>query len=211
LLRQRLPSTAKRPAPKKLGIAATIVVAGLCLPAPAVACGYHNPADLALGLMNWMYPKAFYVRTAVWQAEDAGILPPRPRTQVKDLFAFNRILKHLKTLGDNLNAVAFDESQQSSFAIVHLDSMLWTRFAATPDGYTVETHATGPKKGDVVVVTDGKVIMALANGSLSAGDAEKFGLMRYYGPDHAQAIIRLALAAATAKIIPSSQENAAAE
>jgi hypothetical protein len=156
--------------------------------------------------MNWTYPKALYVRTAVWQAEDAGILPPRPRTQVKDLFAFNRILKHLKTLGDNLNTVAFDESQRASFAMVHLDSMLWTRFAATLDGYTVETHGTGPEKDDVVVVTDGKVVTAMANGSLSAGDAEKFGLMRYYGP--AQSVIRAALTAATASTTTRSRNNA---
>ena len=43
----------------------------------AFACGYHNPSDVARGVMNFAYPKSLYVRTAVWQAQNSGLLPAR--------------------------------------------------------------------------------------------------------------------------------------
>jgi hypothetical protein len=181
-------------------VIAVLTAAGACLTAPAaVACGYHNPADMALGMMNWAYPNALYVRTAVWQAEDAGILPPRARAspKAKDLFAFNRMLKHLHALGDNLNAAGLADADRASFAVVQLDSMLWTRFEGTANGYAVQTHAAGPAKGDVVVVTYGKVITALVDGALDAARAEAHGLLRYYGPEDSRAMARKALVVAT--------------
>ena len=197
--RMLFPSRHSHPGRLPSGFVAVLAAAGVCLTAPvAGACGYHNPADMALGLMNWAYPNALHVRTAVWQAEDAGILPTRARTPAKDLFAFNRMLKHLNALGNSLNAAGLVDAHRASFAVVQLDSMLWTRFARTASGYAVETHAASATEGDVVVVTDGKVITAMINGSLDAAAAEKYGLLRYYGPDRAQVVVRRALATATA-------------
>ncbi|MEI2298831.1 hypothetical protein [Ensifer sp. MJa1] len=67
----------------------------------ALACGYENPQSVALGVMNWVYPKSLYVRTAVWQAEDAGVLPPRETKPEKDLFSlgFRRAVDSLNGLG----------------------------------------------------------------------------------------------------------------
>jgi hypothetical protein len=174
--------------------------------APAWSCGYHNPSDIALGMMNWVYPRSLYVRTAVWQAEDAGILPPRAQRPVRDLFGFNRMATRLQELGDRLNAAGLADGDRASFVVVHLDSMLWTRFERTKEGYAVQTHATGPARGDAVVVTHGKVVTALAVGSLDARRAEAHGLLLYYGARDSQALARKALAAATSE--PASDESA---
>lgn len=192
----------RRPAFSRMrrGVVTSLAAAGVWLTAPAaVACGYHNPDDMALGMMNWAYPNALYVRTAVWQAEDAGVLPPRApaSAKAKDLFAFNRMLKHLHALGANLNGAGLADADRASFAVVQLDSMLWTRFEGTANGYAVQTHAAGPAKGDVVVVTHGKVITALVDGGLDAARAEAHGLLRYYGAPDNQATARKALVAAT--------------
>ena len=80
--------------------------------------------------------------------------------------------------------------------MVLLDSMLWTRFAAVPDGYTVEVHTKGPSVGDVMLVTHGKVIQALAEGSFDAAVAEKHGLVRFYGAAASQDEVRNILVSA---------------
>jgi hypothetical protein len=66
----------------------------------AHSCGYHDPVDLARGMLNWVYPNSLYVRTAVWQAEDAGILPKRASEPSKDLFAYHRIAIAMRSFGE---------------------------------------------------------------------------------------------------------------
>jgi hypothetical protein len=43
-------------------------------------------------------------------------------------------------------------------------------------------HLQGPESGDVVVVTDEPVIVALNDGRLTLKAAGELGLIRYYGP-----------------------------
>jgi hypothetical protein len=160
----------------------------------AFSCGYHNAVDVARGLLNWTYPKALYVRTAVWQAENAGILPKRKTTEARDLFAYQRTVAHLQTLGARLGRGVSNESTPS-FAVVLVDSVLWSRFKPSGHGYEVEVHTSGPQEGDVVDVTDGKVIGALAEGTLDAHRAEEYGLVRFYGPVALKEKVRRALVA----------------
>jgi hypothetical protein len=175
--------------------AAVILAAALIRPATVEACGYHDPSLIARGVLNWTYPKALYVGTAVWQAEASGLLPRHGQTP-RDLFAYQRLVRHLATLGERLSRSSTAHGQGSSFSMVLLDSMLWTRFAAVPDGYTVEVHAKGPSVGDVVLVTHGKVIQALAEGSFDAAVAEKHGLVRFYGAAASQDEVRNILVSA---------------
>lgn len=157
----------------------------------AVACGYHDPSTVARGVMNLVYPKALYVRTAVWQAQRIGVLPPRSRRPVKDLFAYQRAVSNVQTLGSRLTV---PNGEGASFAVVLLDSMLWARFVAGSDGYAVSVHVKGPEEGDVVLVTEAEVIGALVSGSLDISVAEDYGLFLLYGPAVRQAEIRSALA-----------------
>ena len=166
---------------------------------PALACGYHSAADMALGLLNWSYPNALHVRTAVWQAENTGVLPPRLKTPAKDLFAFNRVARNLDALGARLGP-ATPGGESGSFSIVLLDSMMWTSFVAGGDGYGVLTHVEGPARNDVVVVTHSKVIAAIVAGQLDASSAETFGLVRLYGPVLRQDAVRRALGSADTAI-----------
>jgi hypothetical protein len=176
-------------------VGAVVLAAALIRPATVEACGYHDPSVIARGVLNWTYPKALYVGTAVWQAEASGVLPRHAQTP-KDLFAYQRLVRHLHALGERLSRSRIAHGQGSSFSIVLLDSMLWTRFAARPDGYEVEVHANGPSLGDVVLVTHRKVIQALAEGSFDAAVAEKHGLIRLYGSAASQDEVRAVLVGA---------------
>ncbi|WP_254021071.1 hypothetical protein [Mesorhizobium escarrei] len=166
-------------------------------PPSALACGYENPNDLALGLLNWVFPKSLYVRTAVWQAEQAGILPPRPRESRKtDLFGsgFRLAAESMNGLGARINA-AYATGRGPSFSVLLIPAVMWTTYTPTKGGYSVQVHADGPAKGDIVIVTDEKVVRGLVDGSFDAAAAESHGLVRFYGPTDRQDQVRAALAA----------------
>ncbi|WP_419695418.1 hypothetical protein ACN2CC_02115 [Mesorhizobium muleiense] len=175
---------------------AAALLAIAAAPPSAAACGYENPSDLALGMLNWVFPKALYVRTAVWQAEQTGILPPRPAQPAKDIFgnAFRRAAMSMTGLGERMSAAAPD-AKGPSFSVVLIPAVMWTTYTPAAGGYSVRAHADGPAKGDVVIVTDEKVVRALVGGLLDAAAAENHGLVRFYGPADGQDQVRAALAA----------------
>lgn len=150
----------------------------------AKACGFDNPKAFALGTLNWAYPNALYVRTAVWQAEDEGILPPRGQPTAPGPLAFYRAASTMKQLGAKLADAGLAETG-SAVSVVLIPQVMWTRFEASPEGVRATSHADGPTAGDVVIVTGEKVVRALLDGSLDAAAAEKGGLVRLYG-DQAQ-------------------------
>jgi hypothetical protein len=171
-------------------------------PPPAFACGYENPNDLALGLLNWVFPKALYVRTAVSQAEQAGMLPPRPENPIKkDLFGsgFRLAAESMNGLGARLNAARVT-GKSPSFSVVLIPAVMWTTYTPAAGGYSVHVHADGPAKGDIVIVTDEKVVRALVGGSFDAAAAESHGLVRFYGPADRQTRVRAALSALPAAL-----------
>ncbi len=187
-----------------------VLVAGLLFAAAsAFACGYHNPSDIARGTMNFIYPKSLYVRTAVWQAQDRGLLPPRPRRVIKDLFAYQRTTVGLEELGGTL---APTPQPQFGFTVVLLDSMLWTRYAAGNEGYDVSVHVSGPAKNEAVLVTEGAVVQALNAGVISFDTAEAHGLIRLYGPADQQGNVRAVMRGQpenTQSKVPESELEAA--
>lgn len=145
------------------------------------SCGYHNPVDLARGVLNWVYPNSLYVRTAVWQAEDAGVLPKRASEPSKDLFAYHRIAMAMRTYGALMTKAHFAPAEMQGLSVLLIESVLWTRFVRTTEGYSVEIHADGAAPTDVVMVTDGKVMLSLIAGTITPRIAREHGLIRLYG------------------------------
>ncbi|ODS00688.1 hypothetical protein AUC68_13935 [Methyloceanibacter methanicus] len=182
------PRRARNPSTKAVAavFAAGILYAG----GGALACVYHNPSDVARGVMNFVYPKSLYVRSAVWQAQNTGLLPPRPARRAKELFAYQRITVDLRKLGEALGPAA---ESSLGFTVVLLDTMLWTHYATADGRFAVSVHVDGPKKGDAVLVTESEVIRALNAGALSFDVAETAGLVRVYGPADKQARARAVL------------------
>lgn len=154
------------------------------------ACGFHDPVNLGRGMMNWVYPNSLYVQTAVWQAEDAGILPGRAAESTKDLFAYQRMAKAMRAYGELVTKADLAVGEMPNLSIVLIETLLWTRFVRTAAGYTVEVHAEGPAPNDVVMVTAGKVIFSLVDGTLSPRIAHDRGLIRLYGPPTAVEMVK---------------------
>lgn len=164
------------------------------LAAPARACGYDNPDDFAQYLINIRYPKAMYVRAAVAEAEELGLLPPGAAQKPgPDPFAFLRTAALLKELGTRLAPLRAPHGQ-AGFSLVLLESALWTRYAQVGERYDTSVHVHEAKPGEAVVVTEACVLTALLRGTLTFTGAAKAELLRPYGSDNARAAIHAAFA-----------------
>lgn len=152
------------------GLRATAAVLALLLPAGrALACGFEDPGNAAIqrGLLNVAFPKALWVQTAVWQAQAAGLLArdtslPGNRA----LLGFRRATDALATVARDLDA---GPEAVPAFTLVMIGPVLWTRFADEGQGLKTTPHVNGPTAGDVVVVTDEPVVLALTTGRLGGG------------------------------------------
>jgi hypothetical protein len=158
---------------------------------PALACGFDDPASIgaARGYLNWWYPKSMHVGTAVWNAQQQGLIDP-----VKQPAAFagptgaGHATHGLRLWRERL-AGSTEGGATPTFTIVLFGSMLWTRFEATgaETGAAIEMtpHVAGPTPGDVVIVTDEPVIAALLDQRVTPQAARELGLLRLYGPAQA--------------------------
>ncbi|NGN44971.1 hypothetical protein G6N74_28345 [Mesorhizobium sp. CGMCC 1.15528] len=179
---------------RSLIFAAYFVVAGVVQSAVTHACGFENPQAIALGTLNLKYPDAVHVLAAVWRAEDAGFLiPRRGRADGAGSFAFYRAASVVKKLGVNL-ADSLPAETGMAISVVLIPQVMWTRLEVGPDGLTVQSHAGGPRDGDLVIVTEEKVIRELVDRKLDSGTAEITGLLRFYGDPEEIANVRAALA-----------------
>ena len=156
-------------------------IALLLSAAPALACGFEDPSNVGFqrGMLNFAFPKALWVSTAVWQAQAAGLL--EADTSLKG----NRALLGFRRASDALSTVArqLDDGNDAlpPFTLVMIGPVLWTRFAEGANGLTATPHVKGPALGDVVVVSDEPVILALARGRIGGATALDQGLIRVYG------------------------------
>lgn len=184
----------------RVGAAALAIGMAFGAASPASACGYENPQAVALGVLNWAYPNALYVGTAVWQAEDAGLLPARTQAPSGPL-AFYRAATVMKQFGAMLADAELAQTH-SSISVVLIPQVMWTRLQLGPEGVSVRSHADGPSAGDVVIVTSEKVVRALLDGSLNTAAAEDYGLLRLYGT-------RQEIENARAVMVATTREDAA--
>ena len=178
---------------RSMVFAAHFVVAGVVQSAVTHACGFENPQTIALGSLNWIYPDALHVRAAVGRAEDNGFLPPAGVTDASGPLAFYRAASAVKKLGTKL-ADWLPVETGMGMSVVLIPQVMWTRLEVGPEGLTVQSHAEGPRDGDLVIVTEEKVVRALVNGKLDSETAEITGLLRFYGDPEEIANVRAALA-----------------
>lgn len=179
-------------------LGATLMLAG----APAAqACGYHDPSSAGVGMLNWAYPDALHVRTAVWMAQASGLLERRAPLPAADplsaTFRFQQMIRwretqsRLETLQGRIQA-ALDGQPMPAFAVVLIGPMLWARFEGREGSVSLESHAGGPVGDDVVIVTDEAVVAALAEGRITAREARAQGLVKAYGaPESVQRLSAL--------------------
>jgi hypothetical protein len=162
----------------------------LCACTAAQACGYHDPASASVGMLNWAYPDALHVRTAVWMAQADGRLArrdPVPDADTQSVnFRFQQSirLRDAQARLDDLRTrvhTALAGQPMPAFAVVLIGPMLWTRFESAEGTVNMVPHATGPAGDDVVIVTDDAVMVALAEGRLTTREARAQGLVKAYG------------------------------
>ena len=160
-----------------------------------MACGFHDDVTLARGVMNWVYPDSLHVVGAVGTAVAQRRLPPPDVRTHPDPFGarYRRTLAALERFGEALGAPS------STFSLVLLEPMLWTRFVADDGHLRAQVHASGPAPGDLVLVSEEIVIQAVADRRLAVAEAHREGLIRVYGPDDQRARF-LTLHGATADI-----------
>jgi hypothetical protein len=150
------------------------------------ACGFHDDVTLARGIVNWVYPDALHVVGAVGVAVAEKRLPPADGRTGPDLFGAKYRVT-VAALEGFRDAVSGAPDRLSSFSLVLLEPMLWTRFASDQARPRAEVHVTGPAPGDLVVVSEEIVIRAVADGRLAIGEAARQGLIRFYGSDEQRA------------------------
>ena len=171
-------------------IAAASFAAGSTGPS---ACGFEDPNSVstARGYLNWMYPKALYVGTAVWSAEQQGTIARDDRPEaLKKLLGYHIAVERLGVFRDRLSA-SLDAGAAPAFSVVLFGPMLWTHFEAAGAALNMTPHVDGPASEDVVIVTDEPVIVALIGARITPQAARELGLMRFYGsPDTVRDVTR---------------------
>jgi hypothetical protein len=171
-------------------------------PEAALGCGLENPHSLALarGLLNVAFPKALYVSAAVWQAQEEGLIPrlqaaaPAPDfAQRPSLVAaasaptqdrpagYQALAATQASLRSGL-AAAMAGHETPPMTMVLLGAVHWTRLTPQGPSLAMDAHASGPQVGDVVLVTDLPVVIALHDRRLDLDTALSLDLLKLYGP-----------------------------
>jgi hypothetical protein len=146
-------------------------------------CGYEDPssASTARGILNFVYPDALHVATAIWNAQQQGVIGRDERpAAIKTLLGYHKAVQRLGVFRDSLSA-AVDGGSMPAISIVFIEPMLWTRYELAGVTLNMTPHVDGPANGDVVIVTDEFVVAALNEGQITPQAARKLGLMRIYG------------------------------
>jgi hypothetical protein len=152
----------------------------------AWACGYHDTGSINRGMLNWVYPNALYVTSAVWKAQLDGLLSRDDRpAATRALLGYGTAVKELGQLRDGLSLVRDHGRDDPTISVVLIGPMLWARLAPANTGLEMIPHTTGPSNGDVVIVTDEPVIKALVEGQVASQTARELGLIRFYGAPEA--------------------------
>jgi hypothetical protein len=178
------------------------IVAASLASSAALACGFHEGTAVGQGMLNLTFPNALYVRTAVWQAQQAERLPrdddarsEGPSPEARGALGLMRSSLWLRRLGARLDG-APPGSPRPGIALVLLGPVLWARFEAHDGAVRTTIHVDGPAPADAVIVTELAVVQALVDGRLAFDDAVDLGVARLYGAPETVAAARSWLAAA---------------
>ena len=168
----------------------TALIAAVCLASGAtyaIACGFEDPNSVMSrrAILNLVFPKSLYVKSAIWQAQLDGVLPrvdtaAANKSLVAGRAKYDAVAARLGSFRNGLTA-AHGDRPWVSFSLVLLGPVLWTRFAPDGPDLTMTPHVSGPANGDVVLVSDETVIGALIDGRVTPQAARDLGLIRFYG------------------------------
>lgn len=153
----------------------------------ARACGYEDPASVSLGALNFAYPDALHVGTAVWQAEQSGLLPRRAmanfnaRAPVETAHAAAAATWEAMLLLDRLRTRLALAGPRQPLAVALLPAVLWSRVVPADDALVLATHVDGPRDGDVVLISEPAALAAWVDGRIDADALLRHGLARTYG------------------------------
>jgi hypothetical protein len=169
----------------------TVVLGGSILAASLIcdanevfSCGYEDPASAstARGILNFVYPNAMFVATAVRRAQEEGVIARDNRpAAIHALLGYQGTLRQLGMLRERLSATSGGETV-SGLSVVLIGHMLWTRYALTGSALSMTPHVDGPGPDEVVIVTDEPVVTALNRRQITPQRAREIGLIRIYGP-----------------------------
>jgi hypothetical protein len=174
-----------------------LALSGLQFSGALQACGYEDPASVALGALNITYPNALYVGTAVWQARQDGLLPVKspqfnggPDTALQAgqdgrLQAVKALYQLRRHLGN--------DPAMPPVAVVFIPAVMWSRLVPQPDKLSLTMHVAGPQTDDVVLITEPAALQAWAGKSLTTEQLLDNGLVRLYGSVERVAQVREAL------------------
>ena len=147
----------------------------VCLvPLSSMACGYHDTVTTRKGALNWAYHNYLHVRSEIWQAQALGKLP------AYETVTYQETERVLKVLGSRFSKLNTDDQVQS-FAVVFVETVLWSQFNPRGSQQKVTIDTDGPDAGELVVVTDEPVLYAVETEELSLSMAVESGLMKLYG------------------------------
>lgn len=162
------------------------------LPSGALACGFESPQTIALGTLNFAYPDALHVGTAVWQARQQGLLPPSdPGYSDPARDGVVRLWQALRTLDGVKQRLATTRADKDpALAVVLLPAVMWSRLLPSAPGLGLLPHVSGPESGDVVLITESDALQAWLERRLDAETLLGRGLLRVYGDNEAVAALK---------------------
>ena len=157
-----------------------------CIELSASACGYHDPQQVRIGSLNWIYPNSLHVNGAIDDAQREGILPSDddferisargPYREQLDALAFQKTVRALRQLGKILQTRGGD-----GFSMVLVETALWSTFPPAGSGQSVQIDVESLRKDDLVLVTGEPVVLALIQGDITLSEAYKSGFVKLYG------------------------------
>ena len=160
------------------------------------ACSFHSDQSIAQAVLNLYYPDAMHVNGAVWSLQQKGQLPLDSKRikargaerKMRDRIAYYKVLKALYALSISFEKISSSQqAADTAMSMVFIESMLWTRY---PAGGGIKLHVSGPEPGNFVLVTDEPVVLTIAEGKMTLGEAMDNGLIRLYGePGQKQAFL----------------------
>ncbi len=164
----------------------------------AMACGYHP--GLSSATFETVHPKSLAVAVAIRQAKDGGLLPAIPGSASLPTFAgvgYRNAVAELRQLRDRLAHAAStaETGRDVRFALVFVQTRLWTQFAIAPGATEATIHAPPAGDGETVVLTDEAVLEAILEERMSLEVAVERGLVQFSNDRDgaAAAVLRAAL------------------
>ena len=188
-----------RLAPAVAPIAVLMVLSGA--PAARVhACAFDGGAAVGLfdGSFVALYPKSSVVYFAIVDAVDQGVLDRSAfEPIVPGPSGYWRAVGRLRDIAQRLSAAAASLPRlDAAISLVLVESDLWARFEPTEQGFELAAHTSGPRPGDIVVVTSEGGLAAVMEGRLAASAAFERGLIAVDADDGARAAVQALMLAA---------------